>query len=213
MGQYHSRFTDLPASVTEELLRPWDRPPISESPARIWLLLAHTSLALRRRDDPTPLLQQAARLDEHAEAAARIELALVQAYVFSRDDPDAAVRALDRAEALILATPSTLCADDDACLFARLIDQRAYLLGKPIGDGSDSDAALALYQQIPVDGPAFARYRRENGLGHTRLQLGQCEAALAHARASGSTSASTLGRPVSSSASAAKFKEVRDPWC
>jgi hypothetical protein len=34
MGQYHTRFTDLPASLCEELLRPWERPPVSDSPVR-----------------------------------------------------------------------------------------------------------------------------------------------------------------------------------
>ena len=184
MGQYHSRFTDLPASVAEELLRPWDRPPVSESPARIWLLLARTGLCLRRREDPAPLLQQAARIDEQAEAAARIELALVQSYAFAPADPVAARQALDRAGELIRATPSTLAADDYACLFARFIDQRAYLLNKPTGGPPDHHAALELYLQIPEDGPAFARCRRENGLGHTRLRLGQRDAALAHAQAS-----------------------------
>ena len=37
MGQYHTRFTDLPTSVCRELLQLWDRPPVSESPARAWI--------------------------------------------------------------------------------------------------------------------------------------------------------------------------------
>lgn len=184
MGQYHSRFTDLPASVAEELLRPWDRPPISESPARIWLLLARAGLSLRRREDPAAVLQQAARLDEKAEAAARVELALVQAFAFGRTDPVAAGKALDRAGELLHSAAKTLAPDDHACLFARYIDQRAYPLNKPMEGPPDHDAALELYLQIPTDGPAFARCRRENGLGHTRLRLGQRDAALEHARAS-----------------------------
>lgn len=184
MGQYHSRFTDLPASVAEELLRPWDRPPISESPARIWLLLARAGLSLRRREDPAAVLQQAARVDEQAETAARVELALVQAFAFGRTDPVAAGKALDRAGDLIHSAANTLAPDDHACLFARYIDQRAYPLNKPMEGAPDHDAALQLYLQIPTHGPAFARCRRENGLGHTRLRLGQRNAALEHARAS-----------------------------
>ncbi len=184
MGQYHSRFTDLPASVAEELLRPWDRPPISESPARIWLLLARAGLSLRRREDPAAVLQQAARVDEQAETAARVELALVQAFAFGRTDPVAAGKALDRAGDLIRNAASALAPDDHACLFARYIDQRAYPLNKPMEGAPDHDAALQLYLQIPTHGPAFARCRRENGLGHTRLRLGQRNAALEHARAS-----------------------------
>lgn len=190
MGQYHTRFTDLPASVAEELIHPWDRPPVSAGPARIWLLLARINLVFRRREDPTPLLSQAALLDARAETAARVELALVQAYAWSRTDRPASHRALDRAEAL-LGDPSfddisadDITAHDRACLFARLIDHRAYDFNRPRAGAPDRAAALALYERIPCDGPLFARCRRENGLGWTKLKLGDRAAAEAHARAS-----------------------------
>src|SRR5690606_16042897 len=133
MGQYHTRFTDLPASLCEELLRPWDRPPVSESPARIWVLLGRAGLALRRRrdHDVQALLEQATLLAKSAEPAAQIELALVTAYARSRPDPELARAPLDRARTLLETRRSDLREDDYACLFARWIDHVAYPLNKP----------------------------------------------------------------------------------
>ncbi len=186
MGQYHTRFTDLPASLGEELLRPWDRPPISESPARIWILLGQAGLALRRRRnaDADALLEQAGLLASQAEPAAQIELCLVLAFRRSKPDPAAAEQPLARARALLDEARERLRADDYACLFARWIDQVAYPLNRPRSGPADHRGALALYEQIPADGPLFARCRRENGLGWSRLQLGERARALAHARAS-----------------------------
>ena len=186
MGQYHTRFSDLPASLCEELIRPWDRPPISESPTRVWIDLARVGLALRRRDDPVPPLSRAEALDARAELAAQIELALVGAYVWARRDRARAQAALTRARDLLEhADTDRLGANDYACLFARWIDQVAYPLNKP-PPGSDPDhaAAVALYERIPEHGPPFAQCRRENGLGWSWLLLGQLERAQAHARAS-----------------------------
>ena len=133
MGQYHTRFTDLPASLCDELLRPWDRPPVSESPARIWVLLGRLNLALRRRqrDDVEALLEQARLLASQAEVAAQIELLLVTAFLRSRPDHAGAKQALADCEVLLETRASELRADDQACLFARWIDQVAYPLNKP----------------------------------------------------------------------------------
>lgn len=184
MGQYHTRFTDLPASLCDELLRPWDRPPVSESPARIWVLLGHASLALRRRQDPRAMLEQAALVAGQAELAARIELALVEAYAWGRSDPPAAREAVARAGGLLERGGEPIHANDKACLFARWIDHEAYPLNKPGGGEAKHEAAAALYQRIPIDGPLFATCRRENGLGWTYLQLGDSERARGHAIAS-----------------------------
>lgn len=185
MGQYHSRFTDLPASIAEELLRPWDRPPVSDSPARIWVLLGWVGLGLRQREDVSALLQQAALLAARAEPAAQVELLLVQSFAWGRVDPSASAEALARAGAL-LESPSaqSMPAEDRACLFARWIDQRAYPLNKPTRGPPDHAAAARLYERIDPEGPLFARCRRENGLGWSRLKLGDRAAAEAHARAS-----------------------------
>lgn len=186
MGQYHTRFTDLPLSLCEELVRPWDRPPISESPARIWIFLAHVSIALRARADPDPPLAQAGLLVKHAELAAQIELALVESYCWGRRDRPRSEAALARAgELLGSEAAEQLSPDDRACLHARWIDQRAYPLNKPRdGRPPEHAAALALYEQISPQGPPFARCRRANGLGWSWLQLGEHGAAAAHARAS-----------------------------
>jgi hypothetical protein len=184
MGQYHTRFTDLPASLCDELLRPWDRPPVSESPARIWLLLGHASLALRRRQDVHALLEQAALLSGHAELAARTELALLETYAWGRSDPPASRAALERAQQLLEADDGAMSQHDRACLFARWIDQVAYPLNKPGSGPASHDAAARLYERIPADGPLFARCRRENGLGWTYLQLGERDRARMHALAS-----------------------------
>ncbi|PRQ01281.1 hypothetical protein ENSA7_58860 [Enhygromyxa salina] len=186
MGQYHTRFSDLPASLCDELLRAWDRPPVSESPARIWVLLGHTSLALRRRQDPRPTLAQATVLASQAQLAARIELALVEAFAWGRSDPASARAALERARGLLErdtpeAERDAISPSDRACLFARWIDQEAYPLNKPDTGQPNHDAAAALYERIPADGPLFARCRRENGLGWTYLLLGERERARAHA--------------------------------
>ena len=51
MGQYHSRFVDLPLPLATDLVQLWDRPPTSESRiGRLWLSLARVTLALRADD-------------------------------------------------------------------------------------------------------------------------------------------------------------------
>lgn len=187
MGQYHTRFTDLPASLCEELLRPWDRPPVSESPARIWVLLGRVGLALRRRSDfdVQALLEQAGVLEKAAEPVAQIELCLVTAYVRSRPDHTRADVQLERAGTLLEQHRAGLREHDYACLFARWIDQVAYPLNRPPRAAAGRHAeAIELYEQIPADGPMFARCRRENGLGWSHLSLGDRARAQAHARAS-----------------------------
>jgi len=185
MGQYHSRFTDLPASICAELLRPWDRPPVSDSPSRIWILLGSVGLGLRQRLDVSGPLGQAALLANKAELAAHIELRLVEAFAWGRSDPEASTRAIAHAGALLdSADPGSMHEDDRACLFARWIDQRAYPLNRPSEGPPDHAAAVKLYERIDPAGPAFARCRRENGLGWSRLKLGERAAAEAHAHAS-----------------------------
>jgi hypothetical protein len=186
MGQYHTRFTDLPRSLCLELLRSWDRPPVSDSPARVWIQLGLTgvSLRVRAREQAADHLSQAILAAPRAPAAARAELALVRAYVDDRAAPEAAAGHLVEAAGL-LEDPSLEPADR-ACLRARWVDQRAYRLNKPRrGEAADHEAALALYASLPArDAPPFALCRRENGMGWSQLMLGRREAAVAHARAS-----------------------------
>lgn len=228
MGQYHTRFSDLPATLAGELIAPWDRPPVSLGPARVWLLLGRVNLALRRHGDVAGLLAAAGLLAGRAEVAAQVELCLVSAYATSRRDPAATDAALARAGRLLgvhgIAVAASLAdgsaavgagvggsdptadshmrdgmgtqlgaidgttgqipAFDHACLFARWVDQVAYRYNRPRHGAPDHAAALALYARIPADGPLFARCRRENGLGWTRLGMGDRAAAVAHAQAS-----------------------------
>ncbi|MFT5686444.1 MAG: hypothetical protein ACI8RZ_007400 [Myxococcota bacterium] len=186
MGQYHSRFNDLPTSLCLELLRPWCRPPVSESASRIWLHLGLASLALRQRDRTTAAehLDQATGVGPQAPLAAQIELALVRSFLVGLTDDAAGLRILEDAGDLLESGPLPVA--DCACLTARFIDQLAYRFNKP-RDGSKPDHAKAgvLYTRIPTeDAPPFALCRRENGLGWSAFKLGDRQAAVRHARAS-----------------------------
>ncbi|MFO0739390.1 MAG: hypothetical protein U0270_26065 [Labilithrix sp.] len=160
MGAYHSRFTDLPVPLCLDLVRLWDRPPVSEAPtAAAWLALAHASCALRAAD-----LDAAAQHVKRARAAkgpaeARAETALVEAFIASRRDDSRVAPLLDEAETW-LAKP--MPEDDRACLRARLVDQRAY----PLNRAGDHAGAEKLFTSLPAEGPPFARYRRASGLAY-----------------------------------------------
>lgn len=173
MGQYHSRFTDLPATICAELLRPWDQPPVSASPVRVWLALGWTSLAIRRRDDRSARahLDTAHALGARVESAAAVERALVSAYLSSRVDPEATATQLRIAARDI--EVGDLHDDDRACLRARWVDQRAYPLNRPGAGIPRHTEALALYSDLPDDAPPFARCRKANGMAWTLQQLGR----------------------------------------
>lgn len=174
MGQYHTRFTDLPTSLCLQLLRGWDRPPISESNARVWIQLGWASVELRRRE----LGPAIARLDAFrpVEPLARAEHALVSAFAHSRRSRDRVPRLLESARSAFEALAP---GDDRACLHARWVDQLGYVQNV---HERDHAAAHALYAAIPEDGPPFALVRRYNGMGWSALKLGRREQALAHAR-------------------------------
>lgn len=185
MGAYHSRFTDLPLPLCQDLLRLWDRPPVSEEPAsHVFLALARATCALRADDRPTALthLDRVRPLLARAPAQARVELALTDAFIASRDDPARVPALLAEVEPL-LALP--MPAHDRACLHARWIDQRAYELNRARdGRPADPGAAEALYHQIAAadDVPAFARARRANGLAYARWKQGHPDEGAALAR-------------------------------
>jgi hypothetical protein len=185
MGMYHSRFTDLPSSLCRDQLRLWDRPPVSESRARIWIQLGLATLVLRGRDLEAAEIhvRQARGVAAHASPAARVELALLEAYCASRHRERSRVLSLlDEAGALLESVD--VGEDDRACLHARWMDQRAFQLNNPgAGQQPDLRSAMALYECIPSDAPPFARCRRENGLAYGHWQLGEREAAIAHAEA------------------------------
>ncbi|MFN0253164.1 MAG: hypothetical protein ACKV2T_40195 [Kofleriaceae bacterium] len=62
LGQYHARLAELPVSMCEDLIRVWDKPPITESRAgRAWLAVARASIAVRlaKLDDAIAILDRA----------------------------------------------------------------------------------------------------------------------------------------------------------
>lgn len=175
MGLYHSPFSDLPLPLCLDQLRLWDRPPLSDSRARVWLQLGLASVALRGRalDEAAACLDRAAAVASAPEDA-RIEILLARAYLESRTGSSAGVdRLLDAAEAL-LAT-ALLDPGDRACFTARLVDQRAFQLNR----SGQHDAALALYASLPsADTHPFASYRRDAGLAYGYLRTGRRDEAL-----------------------------------
>jgi tetratricopeptide (TPR) repeat protein len=182
MGLYHSPFSDLPLELCIDQLRLWDRPPLSESRARVWLQLGHASTALRQRafDEAGAALARAAAVVSPPDAA-RIELLLARAYLESRTGTAAGVqRQLDLAEEELKAAPAdALGAEDRACFVARLVDQRAFQHNR-VGEHA---AALALYRSLPAnDTHPFASYRRDAGLAYGCLRTGQRDEALRYAR-------------------------------
>jgi hypothetical protein len=186
MGVYHSRFTDLPLSLCVDQLRLWDRPPVSESWARIWLRLGLANAALRQGNlaQANQELAQARGLAAHAPVAAQVELLLVEAFAASAVDDRATVEARLAEVGARLASPE-LDADDAACFRARWLDQRAWQLNHPSQPRAPDPArARALYEQLPDGGlPPFAGCRRENGLAYALWKLGHTDEALRHSEA------------------------------
>ena len=177
-GPYHSPFNDLPVALCLDQLRLWDRPPIAMSRARVWLQLGFASCALRtRRFDDATLYADRARsalppLPRDYDAA-RIEVALVDAYLASRRDTAAVAPALARAAELVAA--AELAAGDRACFEARVVDHRAYQLNQR----GEYAAALALYEALPATTHPFASYRREAGRAYGLHRLGRTGDAIA----------------------------------
>jgi hypothetical protein len=174
MGAYHSRFNDLPLVLCRDLVRLWDRPPVSDAPgARTWLALAHATVLLRAADveGAAAQLSRARASWRGAPAEARAELLLAEAFVASRRAPERVPALLAEVEPLL---HEPMPAADRACLRARWIDQRAYDLNKQRGDRApDPAAAEALYRALPAEGaPAFALCRRANGLAYARWKQG-----------------------------------------
>jgi len=160
MGVYHSRFTDLPVELCLDQLHAWNRPPISESPARAWLQLGFATCALRQAD-----LDAA---EEHLKGVgqtaprARLELGLIRAFIASKRKQHPQLDALE----------SLVREIGDPCFTARWLDQRAY--GAKLAD------ARALYEQI-AETPPFAACKRHGGLAYVALREGDPREAVRHA--------------------------------
>jgi hypothetical protein len=183
MAAYHSRFTDLPVPVCEDLVRLWDHPPTNDRrDSRVWLGLARTSIALRRSDfdRALELLEQIDRDFEHAPVEARIEVLLIRAFIASKRETDRVPELLGAVGPLLQEVPD---GDERACLEVRWIDQRAYDLNSGLRGGPDHAAAEALYRAISSEGlPPFVLCRRANGLAYARFKQGDLEQAANLAR-------------------------------
>ncbi|MCB9751019.1 MAG: hypothetical protein H6713_13605 [Myxococcales bacterium] len=196
MGQYHSRFSDLPASMCEAQLWLWDRPPICESRAAPWIHLGLASVAMRRgrEDGARARLARALPLVDEDEQA-RVEALLLAARLASAGPlgdvlPDP-LRELSRAELLarVEALLDALAPGPArACYEARWLDQRAYAALHPPGGAPLDEARLRgarqLYAAIASGtGIAFVEFRRSHGLAYCAWRLGELERARALARA------------------------------
>jgi hypothetical protein len=179
MGLYHSPFNDLALPLCLDQLRLFDRPPLSESPARVWLQLGFTSIALRSRDfaQAQDCLARVAQV-AGAPLSAQLEAALAHAYLLSRIGHDADVeKQLDSAEGML--TKDSISPVDRACFHARLVDQRAFQHNRK----GDYAAGLALYRSLAeADTQPFASYRRDAGLAFGYWRTKQQDAALLCAR-------------------------------
>ncbi|MCX4244314.1 hypothetical protein [Paraliomyxa miuraensis] len=171
MGQYHTRFSDLPRSLCLELLRPWDRPPVSESPSRAWVQLGLAGVALRGREQELAR-EHLRRAERAAEGLARLEWLLASSFAISREEPRQAQARVEEAERLL--GRLEMSADDRACYRARCVDHHGWHDNVVRRDHA---AARARYEELPRDGPPFGRVRRDNGLGWSLLRLGDREGA------------------------------------
>lgn len=159
MGQYHSRFADLPRSLRESQLWLWDRPPIAESGAAGWIQLGLASIALERGD-------LALATQRHARAAGLTGAGEVESELLAA-----------RLESLLAALPR---GEERDCYFARWIDQRAYATAHAAKPRYAE--ARSLYLSIPeTSTAAFACFRRHHGLAYCEWKLGRTPRAVAHA--------------------------------
>ncbi|WP_163992756.1 hypothetical protein [Pyxidicoccus caerfyrddinensis] len=181
MGTYHSPFGDLPVQLCVDQLRLWERPPLSESKARVWILLGLAGVALRRRafDEAQPLLEAAAALTDLP--AARIEHHLATSYLLTRLEvnakrAEAAARPhLESARSILDASRAELDPAEAACFQARLVDHEAFDANRR----GDSARALALYRSLSTkDVHPFASYRRDAGVAFGLHRQGARDEAL-----------------------------------
>ncbi|HEY3870646.1 MAG TPA: hypothetical protein VGM10_19945 [Actinocrinis sp.] len=183
LGQYHSRFADLPLSLREAQLWSWDRPPIAESPAACWIQLGLASVALHRGDVEDARLRLA-RTGGAAHPAAQVESALFNARIAMDIGQQAHAEAvLARTQARIAQLPP---GQERDCYHARWADQYAYYAIHAIhaGPAARLPVATRLYQSINARSPAaFVRFRRDHGLAYCHWKLGDHDRAVRHARA------------------------------
>ena len=185
MGQYHSRFSDLPLALRAEQLELWDRAPMSDSSHAAWLFLGKASLYKRTRDQEATR-QQLSRALARASAAgdeAMLEAKLLEARLASDDGDRAACREILDACQRILDESASISREDRLLYTSRLRDQCAYQLLHPESGPRLLDSAEALYASIESgeeDALSFAAYQRHLGLAYCRWKRGDLEVAASH---------------------------------
>ncbi len=175
MGQYHTRFSDLPAALRLEHLTLWNRPPVAESAWSCWLHVGIAHVHASRADlvacDQS--LQRAERLAAKAGPAAEIEVSLLRAELETdaRDHAAAQIR-MDHLDRRLHA--EHLQPSDDRVYRARLQHLRALHHTRPLaGRTPDLRQAQALYQGIDEDPYVpFVSFRKAAGLAYCAWQLG-----------------------------------------
>ena len=193
MGQYHSRFSDLPLALRAEQLELWDRAPMSDSSHAAWLFLGKASLYKRTRDQEATR-QQLSRALARASAAgdeAVLEAKLLEARMASdKGDRQGCAAILDACQK-ILDESDALSWEDRLLYTSRLRDQLAYQLLHPEHGPPALDEAEVLYALIESgedDALSFAAYQRHLGLAYCCWKRGaldtaasHCDAAVSHA--------------------------------
>jgi len=176
LGQYHSRFADLPVSLRRRQLETWDRPPLCDAAAGIWIDLGVASLGFRHIDAAVleARLKRATQKLSRAPVAAVIEHALLRARVH---DP----RGTWLAAAAQRLDDDALGEEDAACYRARVSDAKAY---RAMRSGPPSPeryaAGRALYESISdASGVPFVDFKRTLGLAYCEWKNGDTEQALA----------------------------------
>jgi hypothetical protein len=178
MGQYHSRFVDLPVPLATDLVRLWDRPPTTDSrTGRLWLSLARATLALRQgvHEEAAQHLA-AAGASAAGDPPGQIEVALGSAFLDSHARPQELPAALAAVPELL----AEVTGADGDCLRARYTGQLAHSFNR----AGDIERGLELHLALP-DGAGthpFARSRRANGIAYALFRRGEVAAALANAR-------------------------------
>lgn len=171
LGQYHSRFADLPVSLRRRQLEHWDRPPLTDAAAGIWIDLGMASVGFRLGDAAIleARLDRARRKLDRASVAARLEHALLRARVA---DPDGAW--IEAAAALL--DDRALGAEDRGCYLARHLDARAY---RRMREGGSFAEGRAMYEAIPSDTEhPFVDFRRAFGIAYCAWKDGDTQEGL-----------------------------------
>ncbi len=181
MGQYHTRFADLPWGFRLEHLMLWNRPPIAESRFASWIQvgIAHAHLGHADLAACKHALAQAERQAPKAGLAAEIECALLRGRI-ETDAGDHVAADRHYRSIIVQLDSGRLPHADERAYRARLQDQRAHHLTRPLeGEPPRLVEARALYAAIEEEPYIpFVAFRKAVGLAYCAWQLGEVDAAI-----------------------------------